>query len=486
MSAAPPLLRARSKEKKRCFFRPRGAPAAGIAALLISAAAAAADPVDPAQPASSTPEAEATDTAKDEAKAHFERGLALFDASLWDAALAEFLASIKLYTTRAAVKNAALCLRKLFRFAEALDMFERLSAMPGISDADRALADRSIEELNDLVGALEIDVDQPSAALTIDGQARGTSPFAGPIRVSVGSRLVRVVREGFEAFEARVEVAGRQRVRVRVKLTKIAEAAPPGEDKDGRFGGRGQIEASKKPPASGADRAGLFVELTGAFGLAPSFGGDVTGGCSGDCSKDTGIGALVVARGAYHFEVGAELGIEAGYLHERQDVRGRATTVRPVNLPANPGEASDALTLRGALIGASSGLRLRGSVPLTLRLGAGALLGSLTDDRSGSFETIPREGKPKASYSIDVSQTHFSASFYAAPEARVSVRVTKHLELSLGLAALILVPLFEARWAPKESRVFAATDGLGSLPDESLIGDAIIVFAPGLGVRYDF
>ena len=41
----------------------------------------------------------------------------------------------------------------------------------------------------------------------------------------------------------------------------------------------------------------------------------------------------------------------------------------------------------GVLLGASAGIRLGSSLPVTLRLGTGVLLGSLKDQRTGTFTT---------------------------------------------------------------------------------------------------
>src|SRR4051812_24685050 len=89
------------------------------------AASATPAPAPPTAPASATTDGP-TDAQKQEAKKHFDKGLALFDESAWDAALAEFLQSRTLFPTRAATKDAAVCLRKLHRFDEAVDEFESL------------------------------------------------------------------------------------------------------------------------------------------------------------------------------------------------------------------------------------------------------------------------------------------------------------------------------------------------------------------------
>src|SRR4051812_920169 len=101
-------------------------------ALLVRTTPAAAQRRPPAKPAPAPSPAPpsaspgSSDAKKDEAKARFERGMTLFDKKVWDAALVEFLESRAAYATRSNTQNAAICLRNLNRFDEALDMFEAL------------------------------------------------------------------------------------------------------------------------------------------------------------------------------------------------------------------------------------------------------------------------------------------------------------------------------------------------------------------------
>ncbi len=193
-----------------------------LASLLsISRLAAAQPPPPPVAPA--PPVAGEPDPArKKEAQDHFEKGLALADREQWDAALAEFQASRRLYPSRSAIKNAGVCLRKLNRLDEALDTFEGLLRDYKELAADiKAEAQKNVVELRALVGTLEIEGAEPGASITVDGRRRGEHPLASPLRVAVGSHVVRLYREGYEPFEATVEVAGAQSAKVAAKLPKL-------------------------------------------------------------------------------------------------------------------------------------------------------------------------------------------------------------------------------------------------------------------------
>src|SRR5262249_34277674 len=137
----------------------------------------------------------------------------------------EFRQSLELHPTRGAVKNAALCLRKLHRFDEALDFYERLlREFPTLPERERAFAEREVNELRALVGVIQIRANENGATVVIDNRERGTTPLATPLRVSAGSRYLRVYKEGFASFEKRVEVAGGKTSTIDVRLIPPRES----------------------------------------------------------------------------------------------------------------------------------------------------------------------------------------------------------------------------------------------------------------------
>ncbi|HEV3189600.1 MAG TPA: PEGA domain-containing protein, partial [Polyangiaceae bacterium] len=145
--------------------------------------------------------------AQAEASRHFWVGLELVRESAWDAALAEFLRSRELFATANALENAAVCLRELGRFDEALDLYDELIARfsTSLPAAERALVDADVKRLTPYVGSVSIDSRPPGAALFFDGRARGTTP-ARTLRALVGTRSVRVVHEAYAPFEGKVRV----------------------------------------------------------------------------------------------------------------------------------------------------------------------------------------------------------------------------------------------------------------------------------------
>lgn len=195
----------------RCVARRRTLAAVLVGAIALPRLATAAEP-----------EAARDESKKQEAQEHFQLGVKSFQVEQWDAALAEFLRSRELYPTRSATYDAALCLKRLKRNDEALDMFETLlRSFPNLPEEDKRAVKKDLVELRASVGTVSIEQTEPGAAILIDGRDRGTWPSPAPLRVLVGSHVVRVYKEGFLPFEKRIEVASAESVEVSAPLRAL-------------------------------------------------------------------------------------------------------------------------------------------------------------------------------------------------------------------------------------------------------------------------
>jgi hypothetical protein len=160
-----------------------------------------------------------------EAQEHFMLGVEHVKEKRWEPALAEFQRSYDALPTRAARKNIAVCLRELGRFDEALDAYAGLLRDFGrdLSRAERDAIDADVAQLRRFLGELVVSSDPPGAAVFVDGRERGTTPLAAPIPVAVGTRAVRVAKEGFLAYETRVVVSSGDRSVVAPNLVVVTE-----------------------------------------------------------------------------------------------------------------------------------------------------------------------------------------------------------------------------------------------------------------------
>jgi hypothetical protein len=229
-------------------------------------------------------------------------------------------------------------------------------------------------------------------------------------------------------------------------------------------------------------RPGRFIaEIGASVALLPTLGGDVAGGCTDACSGGTGVGGLAVLHAGYELGSGLGLGVTGGVLLATQGLTGRQTTLTPLGMTPDGGQADDRLLLRGALAGAWAGWSFLGRVPVHLRLGAGAVIGSVRDART--FDGTASDGAPFQTG--PVTETHDTWFVYVTPEARVGLPLGPHVELSLGFAVPILVDVSPPRWNGA-SPIYAGSDRAGTFPSETLVGRAFVLFAPGVGARYDF
>lgn len=158
------------------------------------------------------------------AKELHRRGIKMLQAGDEERALEYFRKSRSLYPSTQNITNEAVCLHRLGRYDEALEVYEVLLTQyaEGLDAEDRAAIGPAMAELRGKVGSVWVSANVEASVL-IDGRERGKLPLRNPIRVLDGRRRVRVVRTGYEPFEATVEVAIGQTVNVDAKLAPLTE-----------------------------------------------------------------------------------------------------------------------------------------------------------------------------------------------------------------------------------------------------------------------
>ena len=170
-----------------------------LVAFLVGVSGAAA------RPALAEPPSAAVADRLARAKELNREGIALLDAGENERALDYFRRSRQEFPSSKNVANVAICLDKLGRYDEALEVYEELLTRfaSGLDEDDKAAIAPAMAALRARVGSLVISSSQ-GGALVIDGRARGELPLAGPVRVLRGPHLVRVLKDGYETFEAKV------------------------------------------------------------------------------------------------------------------------------------------------------------------------------------------------------------------------------------------------------------------------------------------
>ncbi|WP_437552555.1 PEGA domain-containing protein [Sorangium sp. So ce367] len=150
-----------------------------------------------------------------EARTQFQAGVAHFNKLKYPEALEAFRRSLWLKKNRNTMGNIALCLKQTGQYDEALEQYEEmLREYPKLPAKIEALVAAEMAELSGLVATLAVTGDVPAGALLfIDDRLRGKLPLERPLRVSAGTRAVRVEKEGFAPLGMTVDVkAGKEGV----------------------------------------------------------------------------------------------------------------------------------------------------------------------------------------------------------------------------------------------------------------------------------
>jgi len=309
-----------------------------------------------------------------------------------------------------------------------------------------------------LEGSARVEPTPAGASVAIDGVVVGRGVWEGRLRV--GPHRIEVADEGFVPSVRRLELSKGQ-----------AQVIPVSLERD-----------LSSPLWAAAHPSRFTVEVDGAFGPAPLFGGDVVAGCD-TCTARPGIAMLGVFHAGYQFSSGLGLSLDAGYLRVLQSVtRPAVLTLVPNGTPAGPGTVQDSLRLGGIALGASGSYHGGESLTFLFRLGAGIFLGTGRDERTGTFTTTTG-----AVSGLAVTEAPSAAYVYVAPEARLGHRFGSHLEISAGVTAILLVAVKQPRWDEAAGLVYSAADRayLG-FSSEALAGTALFAVLPGIGARYEF
>lgn len=157
-----------------------------------------------------------------QAKELFRSGVALFEAGDVARALDYFRRSRALFPSTQNGVNAAICLDRLGRYDEALELYEEVMTLHrgDLSEQERAAIVPILSALRGKVGTIELS-SNVAGTVFIDGRLRGQLPLGAPLRVTPGKRVLRVAKESYATFEQTVTIAAEGVVRVDAVLRPL-------------------------------------------------------------------------------------------------------------------------------------------------------------------------------------------------------------------------------------------------------------------------
>ena len=188
------------------------------------------------------------------ARAHYERGVALYDEGQFTGALAEFEAAYDASHRASILFNIGQIHARLGRAVEAVAALERYLAEAGssVSAERRALVESEIRTQSARVATVNVTVSVPGALVSFDDIDVGQAPLGEAVRTTAGEHVIVARADGFEPARFRFRIAGGESRLVALELLPHAEGAArlrlvigvPGADVriDGRSIGLSPIE----------------------------------------------------------------------------------------------------------------------------------------------------------------------------------------------------------------------------------------------------
>ncbi len=168
--------------------------------------------------------------ARQEASTRFGRGVQLFEAQDYAAALAEFEAAHRLVSRYQVLFNVGVTQKKLFRYDEAVRTLARYLDEGGaqIVPDRRVEVERELAEMRALQAEITVRVEGLPARLELDSRVIAETPLLRAILVPPGRHELRATREGCDPAVRTIEVVSGERLAVQLDPPARAEAPTRG------------------------------------------------------------------------------------------------------------------------------------------------------------------------------------------------------------------------------------------------------------------
>lgn len=147
-----------------------------------------------------------------------------FDARRYAAALRHYEAALAKDRDARLHYNIAQSLSALERYPEALVAYQAFIAeAPAgtLNEAQQAQLFALVEELKGKLARIDVRCAVPGARILVRGKTVGTTPLGSAVVVNAGTAKVEAIAEGYEPFEATLELGGASTRRVDVALRRV-------------------------------------------------------------------------------------------------------------------------------------------------------------------------------------------------------------------------------------------------------------------------
>jgi len=155
---------------------------------------------------------------EDQAAAHFERGVSLFQDEDYKSALFEFQRAYDAVPDHRVLYNIAVTHVELYDYASAQQAFRRYLEEGGddIEDDRRRSVEQELAKLHQRVGVVVIETSPPGASVWVRGSVVGQTPLELPL--NIGEHELELELEGYASARERVSVSGGVQTPLAVEL----------------------------------------------------------------------------------------------------------------------------------------------------------------------------------------------------------------------------------------------------------------------------
>lgn len=375
----------------------------------------------------------------EQAKELFRQGVTLLDAGDTERALEYFLRSRELVPSGKNTVNAAICMERLGRYDEALELYEEvvLRFARDLDEQDRSNLTPVMQSLRARIGYLDLSANV-EGLVTIGGRPRGRLPLRTALRVLPGSPRLRITQDGYRPFESELEIHSGETQRLDARLEPLSVENTARTQVPGQTPGTPPTLAAQ--PARRRQPLPWYfdVSVRGGALYGPVSRAGIESSCPGFCAGNRGLwGAQgTLALGAHHVS-GWGVELAAGYWSFRQ----RLNRAVFDHYSYSGGSALVTYAFEQTLVGHGPFGLLQGrfeqhlawGLAFSSRAGAGLWLGQFETETRGQAWTSGAAEPLRASISPSVAE--------AAPFVALSLGVGRRLgrvTLSVDLGVLYL------------------------------------------------
>jgi hypothetical protein len=237
-------------------------------------------------------------TSDEEAKLHYQQGVALFKEENYKMALAEFVKSYELKANWKLKLNIGICYYNLNRFVQAKQVLNEYIEEGGseLAADKQAKAEDLLDQIAKVIAEVKVEANVSGAVVFIDDKEVATTPMDKAVTLEAGLYSLRVEADGYKPYEKDISLAGGDQKVLDISLVKKGGAS--GETGTVEGSGTGEVKGGGTTEGTKVDKGAKPKGKTkiGALGIsaiviAPvalgAFGGVVATGLKNRQARDS-------------------------------------------------------------------------------------------------------------------------------------------------------------------------------------------------------